>query len=327
MTRFKGIATWFTAMAISAFVIQPAPAQVADYPNRPVSVMVGFGPGSGTDILARIVAEELRAELGQPFLVVNRPGATAAIAAEAVANAAPDGYTLFITSNSSHSVNPHIYKTLRYDPNKDFTPIGRLADFPFVLVVNPQLPVRTPHELVQHMRANADTSSYAYGNTPGQVAGASLVKLTNLDAVAVPYKSSPPAIADVAAGLVPWMVVDLASSQAFVGSGRLRAIAVTTSTRSALAPELPTIVETLGLQGYDLRAWTGMFGPAGMPPTITQKLSDALIRILNKPDVRVRLLRGNMEPTPGKAADFKTFLGEQYGVWGKKIREAGIVAE
>src|SRR5690606_40613729 len=129
-----------------------------------------FGPGSGTDILARIVAEELRAELGQPFVVINRPGATAAIAAEAVTKAAPDGYTLFITSNSSHSVNPHIYRSLRYDPKKDFTPIGRIADFPFVLVADPALPVGTAQELVAYIKERPGKVSYAYGNTPGRVA-------------------------------------------------------------------------------------------------------------------------------------------------------------
>ena len=297
------------------------------YPTKPVTIMVGFGPGSGTDILARIIAEELRQALGQTFVVVNRPGASAAIAAEAVAKAAPDGYTLFITSNSSHSVNPHLQKSLRYDPQKDFTAVGRIADFPFVLVVDPKLPIRTPQELVAYVRARPGAVSYAYGNTPGQVAGAALAKLMNLQVTAVPYKSSPPAMADVAAGQEAFMVVDLASSKAFVSAGRLRAIAVTTSTRSALAPELPSLGEELGLTGFDLRAWTGMFGPAGMPRAITERLNAELLKILAQPELRTRLLAGNMEPTPAPTAEFERFLAEQYVVWGRKIKEAGIEPE
>jgi tripartite-type tricarboxylate transporter receptor subunit TctC len=315
------------AALLAATVALPVAAQAQGYPNRPVKIIVGFGPGSGTDIIARIVADELQKALKQPFVVENKPGATAAIAAEAVAKSPPDGYTLFITSNSSHSVNPHLYKTLRYDPAKDFTPIGRIADFPFLLAVDPKLPISTPQELVAYAHANRGKASYAYGNTPGQIAGAALNTLMKLDMTAVPYKSSPQAIADVAAGLEVFLVVDLASSQAFVKSGRLRAIAVTTSTRSALAPELPTIVEMLGLEGYDLRAWTGMFGPADMPKEITERLSTELVKIMSRPDIRERLLAAGMEPTPASASDFTKFVADQYTVWGRKIKDAGIQPE
>jgi tripartite-type tricarboxylate transporter receptor subunit TctC len=314
-------------LCASTFCVLGATASAQDYPNKPVNIVVGFGPGSGTDIVARIIAEELKTAFKQPFVVLNRPGATAAIAAEQVAAAAPDGYTLFITSNSSHSVNPHLYKSLRYDPKKDFTPIGRIADFPFTLVVDSNLPVTTPQELVAYVRARPGKVSYAYGNTPGQVAGAALNKLLDLNMTGVPYKSSPQAMADVVAGHAAFMVVDLASSQALVKAGRLRALAVTTSTRSALAPELPTIVETLGLEGFDLRAWTGMFGPAGLPGDVTERLSAELFRIVSRSDIRTRLLSGNMEPTPSREAAFGTFLNAQYEVWGRKIREAGIQPE
>ena len=148
-----------------------------------------------------------------------------------------------------------------------------------------------------------------------------------LDMTAVPYKSSPQAIVDVASGLEVFLVVDFASSQSFVKAGRLRAIAVTTSTRSTLAPELPTLGETLGLEGYDLRAWTGMFGPADLPKEITDRLSDELQKIMSRPDMRERLTAGGMEPTPSTAEQFGRFLVDQYAVWGKKIRDAGIQAE
>ena len=312
---------------LAALMALPMALHAQPYPAKPVKVIVGFGPGSGTDIIARIVADELQKALKQPFIVENKPGATAAIAAEAVAKSAPDGYTLFITSNSSHSVNPHLYKSLRYDPVKDFTPIGRIADFPFLLAVDPKLPITTPQELVAYARANRGKSSYAYGNTPGQIAGAALNKLMKLDMTAVPYKSSPQAIVDVAAGLEVFLVVDLASSQSFVKAGRLRAIAVTTATRSTLAPELPTLGETLGLEGYDLRAWTGMFGPADLPKDITDRLSAELEKIMSRPELRERLLASGMEPTPATAEQFTRFLADQYTVWGKKIKDAGIEPE
>lgn len=328
MKVFRCAVFWQKMFCATVLLLCAAvPAHAQDYPSRPVTVVVGFGAGSGTDILARIIAEELRQAFNQPFLVVNKPGATAGIAAELVARSLPDGYTLFITSNSSHSVNPHLYKTMRYDPKKDFTAVGRIADFPFVLVVNPKVPANSPAELVSYVRANPGKTSYAYGNTPGQVAGAALSKLMNLDSNAVPYKSSPAAMADVVAGLEDFMVVDLASSQALVKAGRLRAIAVTTSTRSQLAPQLPTITQTLNLAGFDLRAWTGMFGPAGMPRDVTARLSGELQKILNRADVRSRLLNGNMEPTPQTKAEFESFLADQYNIWGAKIRDAGIEPE
>ena len=314
-------------LTMAALMLPALTTWAQSYPNKPVNVIVGFGAGSGTDILARIICEELRLSLGQPFVVMNKGGATAAIAAEFVAKAPADGYTLFITSNSSHSVNPHIYKSLRYDPLKDFTPVGRIADFPFVLVSNPDVPVKSPQELVAYIRSHPGKTSYAYGNTPGQVAGAAMAKLLKLETTAVPYKSSPPAMADVASGQEQFMVVDLASSQAFVKAGRLRALAVTTSTRSALVPELPTMAESLGLVGYDLRAWTGMFGPASMPADVTARLSTELQKILARPEIKARLLAGNMEPTPAGAAEFTTFLSDQYRIWGAKIKEAGIEME
>jgi tripartite-type tricarboxylate transporter receptor subunit TctC len=187
--------------------------------------------------------------------------------------------------------------------------------------------VKTPQELIAYVRANTGKVSYAYGNTPGQVAGAALNTLMHLDLTAVPYKSSPPAIMDVMAGREAFLVVDLASSRPFVTSDRLRAIAVTTSTRSALAPELPPLGEALGLEGFDLRAWTGMFGPAGMPKEVTERLSNALYTILSRPDMRERLLAGGMEPTPAHSAEFAPFLDEQFKVWGKKIKDAGIQPE
>ena len=297
------------------------------YPAGPVKIVIGFGPGSGTDIMARMLAEELRGVLNQPFLVDNRPGAAAQIAATIVAKAAADGHTLFFTSNTSHSVNPHVFKKLPYDPIADFTPIGGVAYFPFILAVNAGLPVRSPGEFVAYARANTGKLFYAYGTPTVQIPAEALNRLLKLEATGVAYKSSPAAMTDVIGGQAQFLVVDLASARPHLQSGRLRALAVTTSRRTGLAPELPTIEETLGLRDFDLAAWTGLFGPAGLPREIVEKLSFTLQQVLAKPAVRERILAAGAEPTPSNAATFTALVKRQLEVWGGKVAEAGIQPE
>ena len=297
------------------------------YPNKPVKIVIGFGPGSGTDIMARMIAEELRMALGQPFVVDNKPGASAQIAASAVAKSPADGYTLFFTSNSSHSVNPHMFKKLPYDPIADFTPIGGVAYFPFILAVNASVPARTPQEFVAYARANKGKLNYAYGTPTVQIPAEALNRLEKLEAIGVPYKSSPGAMTDVIGGQAQFLVVDLASARPHLQSGRLRALAVTTARRSALAPDLPTIEESLKLKDFDLAAWTGLFGPAGLPKDIQEKLSGALLQILAKPDVRERITAAGAEPTPSDIPTFTALVKHQLEVWGRKVADAGIQPE
>jgi len=310
-------------MTAGAAVTHRVLAQDA-YPSRAVRIVIGFGPGSGTDILARLLAEELRLALGQSFVVENRPGAAAQIAAMLVAKAAPDGYTLFLTSNSSHSVNPHLMKSLPYDPIADFTPIAGTAYFPFVLAVNASLPVRTAAEFVEYARAQRGRINYAYGTPTVQIPAEALNRLLKLEATGVSYKSSPGALTDVIGGQAQFLVVDLASARPHLQSGKLRALAVTTSRRSSLAPELPTIEESLGLKDFDLAAWTGVFGPAGLAGEIVQKLASALQQVLAKPEVRERIITAGAEPTPSDAATFRQLVSRQLEVWGRKIADAGI---
>lgn len=314
------------SVAVIATTSLPAAAQSA-YPDKPVKIIIGFGPGSGTDILARMIAEELRLALGQPFIVDNRPGASAQIAASAAAKSPPDGYTLFLTSNSSHSVNPHMFKKLPYDPIADFTPIGGIAYFPFILAVNASVPARTPQEFVTYARANKGKLNYAYGTPTVQIPAEALNRLEKLEATGIPYKSSPGAMTDVIGGQAQFLVVDLASARPHLQSGRLRALAVTTSKRTALAPDLPTIEESLGLRNFDLAAWTGLFGPARLPREITEKLSLTLQQILAKPDVRERILASGAEPTPSDIPTFTALVKRQLEVWGSKVADAGIQPE
>ena len=328
LTRRLMLATMTSAAIGLGTIAGPSMASAQEaYPSKPVRIVIGFGPGSGTDILARLLSDELQKSLGQPFIVENRPGAAAQIAASAVANAAPDGYTLFLTSNSSHSVNPHIFKSLPYDPIKDFTPIAGLAYFPFLLAINPALPPKTPKEFVDWAKANRGNVTYAYGTSAVQIPSAALDKLLDLGTTPVAYKSSPPATTDVIGGQVSFLVVDLASSRAHIKDGRLRALAVTTAKRTALAPELPTIEESLGLKGFDLAAWTGLFGPANLPKPIADKLSVTVNEIMNRPAIRDRLNTLGAEATPSNSTVFAELVKTQLVLWGDKVKQAGIEPE
>lgn len=312
------------ALALAA----PAPAQAADaYPSRPVKIVIGFGPGSGTDILARLIADELGKSFKQPFIVENKPGASAQIAAREVKAAPPDGYTLLLTSNTTHSVNPHIFKQLPYDPIADFTPIGGIGFFPFILAVDANVPAKTPQEFVNWARANKGKVFFAYGTPTVQIPAEAINKLEKLEATGVPYKSSPDAMKDVVGGRAQFMVVDLSSSQPLVKAGKLRALAVTSSKRTELAPDLPTVEETLGIKNFDLAAWTGLFGPANLPRDVVDKLNGALQTILKRPDVRERLLANYIEPTPSDPATFRAMVVKQLEVWGGKVKDAGIQPE
>lgn len=297
------------------------------YPSRPVKIVIGFGPGSGTDIVARLLADELTKTFNQPFIVENKPGAAAQIAANQVKAAPPDGYTLLLTSNTTHSVNPHIFKKLQYDPIADFTPIGGVGFFPFVLAVDAKLPVKTPQEFVAWARDNKGKTFYAYGTPTVQIPAEAINRIEKLEATGVPYKSSPDALADVIGGRAQFMVIDLASSQPQVKAGRLRVLGVTSSKRTALAPELPTIEETLNIKDFDLAAWTGVFGPANLPKDIVDKLSNAMQKILTRPDVRERMLASYIEPTPSDPAAFKAMVRKQLDVWGDKVKISGIQPE
>ena len=324
----RRLANTLCALSAALVLAGTAPAAMAQaYPNKPVKIVIGFGPGSGTDIVARIIAEELRLALNQTFLVDNKPGAAAQIAASYVAKSPPDGYTLFLTSNSSHSVNPHLFKKLPYDPIADFTPIGGIAYFPFILAVNADLPVKTPQEFVAYSLANKGKMNYAYGTSAVQIPAEALNRLMKLGATGVPYKSSPPALTDVVGGQAQFLVVDLASARPHLQSGRLRALAVTTSKRSGLVPDLQTIEESLGLRDFDLAAWTGLFGPAGLPKDIQEKLSTTLQQIMAKPELRERILAMGAEPTPSDIPSFTALVKRQLELWGRKVADAGIQPE
>ncbi len=313
------IAASFAAYASSAF------SQA--YPNKPVRIVVPFAAGSATDIVARLLADELRGAFDQSFIVDDKPGASARIGAEAVAKAAPDGYTLLVTTNTSHSANPHLFKKLSYDPVKDFAPIGGIMNIPVIVVVNPKLPVNSLKELIDHAKARPGKVSYGYGNSIGQVTGAAFARAADLDVIATPYKSSPQAMTDLMGEQIVYAVTDMAAGQALVNTGKLKALAVSTDRRSSLMPDLPTMAETPALAGFQLVAWVAMFAPAGTPAEIVNRLNVEMNKALAKPEVKARIASFSAEVTPSSPEQLGVFVKDQLASWGKRIKDAGIEAE
>ena len=300
-------------------------AAAQTYPDKPIRVLVPFAAGSGTDILARIVTDELRTSMGANFVIDNRAGASGQIAAELVAKANPDGYTLFLSTNTPHSANPFLFKKLAYDPVKDYASVSRMIYFVFILVVHPNSGIKTVPDLIAYVKANAGKTSYAFGNSTGQVNGAFFVSAAKLDSLPVPYKSTPSAMTDLIAGQVQFMFVDAASSQGHVKGGRLRAIAVMSDKRSPITGDLPAVGETV--PGFDTVPWAGMFAPAGTPKAVVTKLNTEIVKAINKPAINQKLADIGLQPAPSTPGELDQLVKDQLVAWGKKIKDAGIQPE
>ena len=308
---------------IFALMTGAALAQSANYPNRTITLVLPFAAGSGTDTTTRIISQHLSVALGVGIVVENKAGANGMIAATYVARAAPDGYTLLVTTNTSHSANPYLLKTLTYDPVKDFTPIARTGDLPFMLVVNPEVPVRTVTELMTYAKANPGKLTYASGSSSAIVSGATFAHNAGLDLLHVPYKSSPPAMNDVIAGRITMMFTDVLTGLPHVNGGALRALAVTTKNRSPLLPDLPSMQEA-GVPDFDITSWQGYFGPANLPKDIVVRLNAEIRKIVEKPETRAQLAALGMDAFSGTPEELGAFVGDQLVLWEKLIRNAGI---
>jgi tripartite-type tricarboxylate transporter receptor subunit TctC len=313
------------AAVLAAGVQLPAAAQ--PYPARPVKMIVPFAAGSGSDIVARILADELRKGMNQSFLVENKPGASAQIAAEAVAKSAPDGYTLFVTTNTANSANPWLFKKINYDPIKDFTPVARVTYHPYVLIVRPDSGIASVRDLVEKARANPGKMNYGYGSSTSQVAGAAFVHRAGLDVTAVPYKSMPGVLTDVIGGRLDFVFADLTSIHGHVQAGQLKPIAFTLLQRASQLPGVPTVAETPGFEGYEVTSWIGIVGPANLPRDIVQRLNAEVNRILQRPEIRTRLAELGGETAPGTPDEFSAFMRQQLESWRVKIQAAGIQPE
>jgi tripartite-type tricarboxylate transporter receptor subunit TctC len=301
------------------------PARAQDYPAKQVNFVLPFAPGGAIDLAARFLAQKLTDRLGKPFVVENRPGAGTVVGSNMVAKAAPDGHTILVAP-SPLATNATLYKQLPYDPAKDFAPIARVADIPFVLVVHPSLPVRTVPELIEYAKQRPGQLTYA-SSGPGttlHLAGELFKTMTGIQMTHVPYRGSPPALNDVVAGHVNLMFADPASAVAQINLGRVRPLGVSSLTRIPTAPDIPPIAEA-GLPGFEAVSWTLFVAPAATPPAILNKLHQELKAAVASPEGQQQIISFGMQPFNSPTPEeLKGFLQAEILRWGKVVQQAGL---
>ncbi len=315
--------------AVGLFVAGSSVAFAQEYPTKPVRLLIPAAPGGGADILGRLVGNKLSENLGQPVVMDYRPGAGGILATEMAAKAAPDGYTLLMAYIGTFGVNPSLYPKLTYDPVKDFAPVAFLSATPSMLVVHPSVPARSVRELIALAKAKPGTLNYASGGsaTAPHLAGELFKTMAGVDMVHIPYKGSGPAVADLLGGQVSLMFNTMVQTIPHVQAGNLRALAVTGSKRSAVAPDLPTVAEA-GLDGYEVVGWFGLVAPAATQKEIVARLNAETQKVLRSPDVKAKLDELGSEPTTIVTPEqFGAFIQAEIAKWAKVVAASGMKAE
>jgi tripartite-type tricarboxylate transporter receptor subunit TctC len=310
--------------AVLLLLAAAATVLAADYPSRPVTLVVAFTPGGPSDVLARIVGKKMEQLLGAPFVIENRPGAGGNIAAEGVARAAPDGYTLLIGNNSILATNESLYKHINYSPEKDFIPITLVGTQANILVVNPEVPARSLTELIALAQAQPGTINFAssgYG-AAAHLAGELFKAEAKINIVHVPYKGAAPALQDVIAGHDQMMFATAASVIGHIEGGRVRALAVTTLKRTQVLPDVPTMDEA-GLKGFDASTWHGLVAPAGTPPQVIAALHDAADKALRDPGVQESLGKLGVDIVGGTPQEFQAYIKSEIPKWTAIVKASG----
>ena len=320
---------WLRLVAVFALCSGQAFAQ--PYPSKPVRWLIPFSAGGPTDVLARAIAPKLSESLGVPVVVENKVGAGGSLAMDAVAKAVPDGYTIGMGHSGTQSINPHLYAKLPYDSLKDFAPITPVVSYVNVLVVNPNIPVRTVAELAAYAKANPDKVSFASGGTgaTNHLSGELLKAVTGAPMLHVPYKGSAPALVDVMSGNATFMFDILVTSLPQIRAGKVRPLAVTSAKRSGYAPDIPTMRES-GIEGYEEAGsdlWFGVFAPAGTPKPIVERLNAELVKALRTPEVSERIRVQAYDAWTLSPEDFMAFLRTDHARWGKVVKFAGAKAD
>jgi len=310
-------------VAAGGFAALPAAAQ-ADYPAKPITIVVPFAAGGTTDILARVIGEALKTELGQPVVIDNRAGAGGNIGGALAAKAAPDGYTLFMGTVGTHAINQSLYKKMPFDPIKDFAPLTRVAMVPNLLVAHPTRPYKTVQELIAYAKANPGKVTFGSSGNGSSIhlSGELFDSMAKVDMIHVPYKGSAPAVSDLIGGQIDIMFDNMPSAIQHVRSGRLKAIAVTTAKRSPELPDVPTIAEA-GVPGYEATSWFGMFAPAATPAPIVTRLNAALVKVLADPAVKKKLAEQGAEPYAEKPQQFAEFIRKESAKWSQVVKASG----
>ncbi len=310
------------AAAPSLLPLRSAWAQ-ADYPNRPIKIIAPFAAGAASDVLIRRLSEPVGKLLGQPMVIENRPGAQAAIAARIAAKAPNDGYSLMMGGNSSHAANVHTLKEPGYDPIKDFTPITQLAMIPLMLVVNADLPVRNLQEFIKYAKDRPGKLSYGVANAGNLVATQLLKTQTGIDAVAINYPGVAQATTDLLAGRLDFIMNDPVVAAPHVQAGKLRFLGITTKQKLSTFPNVAPLAE-LGLPGYEYASWSAMFGPAGLPRDVVQKVQQAFVKVMADPEIMTYVANAGMIPVTSTPDGLHTFVQDQIRLWGRWTKESGL---
>lgn len=319
---------WLTALATAVGVVLATPVMAQPNPNKPIRLIVPFGAGSASDILARILSEPLAQALGQPIVIENKPGNNTTLGTEMVVQAAPDGYTIGLLTNSGLVASPAgLTSGVRYDPAKDLSYISLVASVSYVLLVNTDVGARTAPELIQLTKANPGKYNYASGNTGGIAYGGHIRNAYQLDVTHVPYKSTPPALADLLSGHVQIMVGDVPSSLAMIRAGKVRAVAMTTAQRHALLPDVPTFSDQGLATPPDMSGWWCAVAPAGTPSEILDRLNRELIRILETESVRAKMLQNGLVPMPSTRQQAVQYQKDQFLVWKTIVKDLDLKVE
>ena len=323
----KKISQAVRVLAVALACIAATGASAQDYPSKPIRIIVPYPPGGPTDILARVVAAKLAEKLGQPITIDNKAGASGMIGADMVAKAAPDGYTL-LANASIHVINPSVQAKSPYDAIKDFAPVSLIADVPLVLVVTQTLPAQSVKELIALGKAKPGTLNFASsGNAAApHLAGEAFKIATGVDMQHVPYKGSGPAVSDLIGGQVQLMFDSLPSSIGHIKSGKLRALAVTTSKRAGALPDLPTVAES-GVPGFDISTWYGVWAPAGTPKQIVNRISAEIAAIVRTPEIRERLASLGAEPVGDTPEEFAAYTRSELAKWARIVKASGAKAD
>src|SRR5712691_8317371 len=326
--RMQGGGMKYARATIRAFALFCAvsAAWAQGYPSKPIRLVVGFPPGGGNDIIARMIGSKMQEAWGEPVLIDNKPGANSIIAAEFVAKSAPDGYTLLVNATGGMSVNPVLYAKLPYDSLKDFVAISMVGSFPLVLVVHPSVPANSVQELVAYAKANPGKLNYSSGSTAFQVASEMFKQMTGTDVRHIPYKGSAASITAVIAGDVQMTIVDTPPLVPQIRAGKVKALAVTSAKRAAAMSGLPTIAES-GVQGYEMVLWIGVFAPAGTPRDVAEKLNAEVVRIVRLPDVREKLDAMGVEPLGNTREQMADWIRREIARYGPVVKAANIKAE
>lgn len=319
---FRLAATLACAIVLAAAATPQATAQ--SFPSRPVKLVIPFPPGGSLDNVGRLIAQKLSETWGQQVVIENKPGAGGNIGADSVAKSPSDGYTVVMGALSTHAVNPSLYAKMPYDAARDFAPISLVAITPNVLIVNAATPVHSVKDMVAWAKANPGRTNFGSGSngSAGHLAGELFKLETGTDVAHIPYKGGAPALQALLAGDTQFMFDNLANAMAQVKGGKVRAIAVTTAQRSKLAPELPTMAEA-GLPGFDISTWFGLLAPAGTPPDVVAKWNADVVKVLNAPDVREKMLAQGAEPAPTTPAEFAAFIAKEREKYARIVKASG----